>query len=101
LKIHPGGKFLYVSNRGHDSIACFTLDARSGRMTGAGQVATEKTPRSFDLDPGGKFLFAAGESSGKLAAYRIDPRTGGLERRATYRVGKRPWWVMTVMMRAK
>ena len=100
LRSHPSGKFLYVANRGHDSVACFTLDAE-GRLTAAGQVATEKTPRSFDLDPSGKFLFAGGEASGKVAAYRIDPDTGGLKRLATYDVGRRPWWVTAVEMPAK
>jgi len=100
VRVHPSGKFLYVANRGHDSIACFTLDAE-GKLTAAGHATTEKTPRSFDLDPSGKFLFAAGEASGKVAAYRIDPDTGGLKRLATYEVGKRPWWVMAVEMPAK
>jgi 6-phosphogluconolactonase len=100
LKVHPGGRFLYVSNRGHDSIACFTLGG-DGRMAAAGQVATERTPRSFDLDPSGKFLYAAGESSGKLAAYRVDPRTGGLKRLATHAVGRHPWWVLAVELPAQ
>ena len=100
IKVHPGGKALYVSNRGHDSIARFTLDAE-GRLTAAGQVPTEKTPRSFDLDPSGQFLFAAGEGSGKVAAYRIDRDSGGLTRLTTQQVGPRPWWVLAVEMPAK
>jgi formylglycine-generating enzyme required for sulfatase activity len=68
IRAHPSGKFLYVSNRGHDSIAAFAL-ADDGKVLGIGQESTEKTPRSFDLDPSGKYLFAAGESSGKLASY--------------------------------
>ncbi len=101
IRVHPTGRFLYVANRGHDSIACFSLDARDGRLTATGQVPTEKTPRSFDLDPSGQFLFAAGEASGKLAAYRVDPQTGGLTRLMTYEVGKQPWWVMAVEVPAK
>jgi 6-phosphogluconolactonase len=100
LKVHPGARFLYVSNRGHDSIACFTLGG-DGRMAAPGQVATEKTPRSFDLDPAGQYLYAAGEASGKVAAYRIDPRTGALKRLATYSAGKQPWWVMAVELPAQ
>jgi 6-phosphogluconolactonase len=95
IRIHPSGKFLYVSNRGHDSIAAFAL-ADGGKASGIGQEPTEKTPRSFDLDPSGKYLFAAGESSGKLAAYGIDPDSGRLKRRETYKVGKTPWWVLAV-----
>ncbi len=97
IRAHPSGKFLYVANRGHDSIARIDLD-EAGKLTAAGQTPTEPTPRSFDLDPDGRFLFAAGESSGKLAAYRIDGKTGGLERVATYAVGPRPWWVMAVRL---
>jgi 6-phosphogluconolactonase len=100
IRIHPSGKFLYVSNRGHDSIACFALDEQ-GRMSATGQVPTEKTPRSFDLDPAGGYLFAAGESSGKLAGYRIEPMTGKLTRLTTYEVGKMPWWVMVMELPAQ
>jgi 6-phosphogluconolactonase len=97
IRIHPSGKFLYVANRGNDSIAGFDVDA-AGKLTARGQTPTEKTPRSFDLDPDGRFLFAAGESSGKLAAYRIDDKTGGLERIAAYDIGPMPWWVLVVRM---
>jgi 6-phosphogluconolactonase len=95
IRVHPSGKFLYVSNRGHDSIAAFALDGE-GKVSAVGQEPTEKTPRSFDLDPTGKYLFAAGESSGKLAAYTIDGNSGRLKKQETYEVGKMPWWVLAV-----
>jgi 6-phosphogluconolactonase len=95
IKVHPSGRFAYVSNRGHDSIACFALDD-DGKLSALGQTPTEKTPRSFDIDPSGKYLIAAGESSGKLAVYRIDPKTGELTRLATCEAGKMPWWVLAV-----
>jgi 6-phosphogluconolactonase len=98
IKIHPTGKFLYGSNRGHDSIALFALGERDGKLTAQGQEPTEKTPRSFDLDQVGKFLYAAGESSGKLACYRVDPKSGKLTRFATLNVGKTPWWVLAVAL---
>ena len=100
IKVHPSGRFAYVSNRGHDSIAAFSLDD-NGKLSALGQAETEKTPRSFDIDPSGKYLFAAGESSGKLAGYRIDPKTGKLTRFATYEVGRTPWWVMAVELRRR
>jgi 6-phosphogluconolactonase len=100
VKVHPSGRLVYASNRGHDSIAAFALDD-DGKLSVIGQAATEKTPRSFDIDPSGKYLFAAGESSGKLAGYRIDPKTGELTRLATYEVGKMPWWVLAVELRPK
>lgn len=98
IKLHPSNRFLYVSNRGHDSIARFHVNQETGELTSLGQTATEKTPRSFDLDPSGTFLFAAGEASGKLAAYRVDKGSGALDRIATYSVGRTPWWVMAVRL---
>jgi 6-phosphogluconolactonase len=95
IRIHPSGKFLYVSNRGHDSIACFALD-EEGKVSATSQEPTEKTPRSFDLDPAGKYLFAAGESSGKLIAYNVDSKNGQMKKLETYEVGKTPWWVLAV-----
>jgi 6-phosphogluconolactonase len=96
VKVHPGGKWVWVSNRGHDSLAAFGIDADSGKLKALGQTPTEKTPRSFDIEPDGQFLLAAGEGSGKLAVYRIDPGTGQLTRLHTYDVGKSPTWVLAV-----
>jgi hypothetical protein len=67
----------------------------------AGQEATERTPRSFDIDPSGKFLCAMGESSGKVASYRIGGKTGKLNRITTLNVGKMPWWILVVALPEK
>jgi 6-phosphogluconolactonase len=96
VKVHPGGKFIWVSNRGHDSLAGFTLDGNTDNLQALGQTPTEKTPRSFDVEAGGRFLLAAGEGSGKLAVYRVDPETGRLTRLHTYDVGKSLSWVLAV-----
>jgi 6-phosphogluconolactonase len=96
VKIHPNGKFVWVSNRGHDSLAGFAIDSATGNLTALGQTPTEKTPRSFDIEPAGEFLFSAGEGSGKLAVFRIDGSTGGLKRIHTYDVGKSLSWVTAV-----
>jgi 6-phosphogluconolactonase len=101
IRLHPSNRFLYVSNRGHDSIAGFRIDKETGELTSLGQTPTEQTPRSFDIDPSGKFLFAAGESSGRLAAYRVHELSGLLERIGTYDLGKMPWWVMAVRLPGK
>ncbi len=98
IRIHPNGRFLYVANRGHDSLAGFRIAPEEGRLTALAQTPTERTPRSFDLDPSGRYLYAAGESSGNLAGYRVDPETGALERFATWKVGKQPWWVLSVSL---
>jgi len=96
VKLHPSGRFLYVSNRGHDSLAAFSVDSATGRLTAHGQVPTEHTPRSFDIDPSGRYLYAAGEGGTRLASYRIDPASGALTRLETYEVGKTPFWVLLV-----
>ena len=100
-EIDRKGKFLYVANRGHDSIAGFRIDKDSGELTSLGQTPTEKTPRSFDFDPSGKYLFAAGEGTGRLATFRVSESAGTLERIATQDVGKEPWWVIGVRLPSK
>lgn len=97
VKVHPNGKLVWVSNRGHDSLACFAIDAK-GKLTSIGQTPTEKTPRSFEIDPDGRWLFSAGEGSGKLAVFRVDPDSGKLTREHTVDVGKSLTWVMAVKL---
>lgn len=97
IQIHPAGRFLYVSNRGHDSIAGFAIDG-NGYLTALGQQPAEPTPRAFGLDPTGNFLYASGQGSGKLTAYRIDQANGRLQALATYTVGERPMWVMVLRL---
>jgi 6-phosphogluconolactonase len=79
VAVHPSGKFLYASNRGHDSIAVFTIDPTKGTLTPVEYVATGgKIPRSFEIDPTGSLLFAANQDSNNIVAFRIDARTGRL-----------------------
>jgi 6-phosphogluconolactonase len=96
IHITPSGKFLYVSNRGHDSIAGFSIDDATGQLASLGQQPTEPTPRAFTIDPTGNFLFAGGQGSGNLASYRINLKTGELKPLETYVVGKNPMWVLVV-----
>src|SRR5207253_11384825 len=64
VQVHPSGKFLYGSNRGHDSIAVLAIEADTGRLRPAGQESTRgKTPRSFGVDPTGAYLLAANQDS--------------------------------------
>jgi 6-phosphogluconolactonase len=79
IHIHPNGKFLYASNRGHDSIAIFAIDPAKGTLTKVDNVATEgKIPRSFEIDPTGKYLFAENQKSDDIVVFRIDEKTGKL-----------------------
>ena len=94
IQISPSGKFLYAPNRGHNSIAGFSVDASSGRLTAIGQVSTEAVPSAFSLDPEGKFLFAAGSETGRLASYSVNSDTGELTPLETPSGGKRPMGVL-------
>jgi 6-phosphogluconolactonase len=79
IAVHPSGRFLYASNRGHDSIAGYAIDAATGKLTLLGvEPAEVKTPRHFTIAPGGKYLLAAGQSSGTVAVLVIDQTTGKL-----------------------
>jgi 6-phosphogluconolactonase len=80
VQVHPNGKFLYGSNRGHNSIAVFTIDNKTGKLTLAGNQAKGiKTPRNFGIDPTGKYLLVANQDSASILVFRIDPDTGLLE----------------------
>lgn len=77
--VHPSGKFLYGSNRGHDSIAIFKIDPKSGELTAVGhQGSGIKTPRNFNIDPTGKFLIVANQDGNSLVVFAIDQTTGEL-----------------------
>ncbi len=79
IAVAPSGRFLYASNRGHDSIAIFAIDAHTGTLTVVGWEPTQGTmPRFFALDPSGQFLYVANQSSDTIVAFRVDAATGGL-----------------------
>jgi 6-phosphogluconolactonase len=78
MAVHPSGKWLYVSNRGHDSIAVYEIE--KGGTLSLVEVAASRVrqPRGFDIDPTGRWLVAAGQSSNDLVSLAIDPETGKL-----------------------
>jgi 6-phosphogluconolactonase len=77
---HPSGKFLYGSNRGHNSITVFAIDPAKGTLTAVEQTPTGgKWPRNFNIDPTGTYLFAANEQSSDIFIFRIDPASGRLK----------------------
>jgi 6-phosphogluconolactonase len=100
IHLTASGQFLYVANRGHNSIAAFAVDASSGHLNSVGQVPTEAVPGAFGLDPTGRFLVAAGTVSGRLASYRIDGASGALTPLATYAAGQRPAAVLVTRLGA-
>ncbi|MBM3859082.1 MAG: hypothetical protein FJ395_05465 [Verrucomicrobia bacterium] len=77
--VHPNGKFLYGSNRGHDTIAVFKIDASTGKLTPVQHAPTlGNMPRNFNLDPTGKWLLAAHQNSDNVVVFRLDTATGKL-----------------------
>lgn len=75
----PNGKFLYVSNRGHDSIACFAIDASTGQLALKSHASTlGKFPRHFALDPSGNWMIVGNQNSGDLFVFKVDQETGAL-----------------------
>jgi 6-phosphogluconolactonase len=79
LAVHPNGKFLYVSNRGRDSIAILSIDGSTGALTSIGGTPTGgKEPRHFAIDPTGKYLLAENQLSDSILTFKIDPVTGEL-----------------------
>jgi 6-phosphogluconolactonase len=79
LEVHPSGRFLYASNRGHDSIAVFAIDPRAKTLTPVEHVPTQgKMPRNFAIDPTGAYLLAANQNSNNIVLFRIDQKTGRL-----------------------
>jgi 6-phosphogluconolactonase len=80
VQVHPSGNFLYGSNRGHNTIAVFSIDQETGKLKVVQHQSTlGKTPRNFGLDPTGKFLVAANQSSGDIFTFRINQDTGELK----------------------
>jgi 6-phosphogluconolactonase len=98
IHITPNGRFLYVSNRGHDSVAGFRVDQETGLLAPAGNTATEPIPRAFAIDQDGAFLYAAGRDSGRMGIYRIDPTNGSLEQTGSVATGQKALWVLPVRL---
>ncbi|MDA0711277.1 MAG: beta-propeller fold lactonase family protein [bacterium] len=99
IKMAPDGRCLYASNRGHDSIAIFSVN-KDGSLTALGHQPTEATPRFFELDPTGNFLLSVGQKSGHLSSYRINHENGKLEQMERFEVGKSPLWIQFVEKQA-
>jgi 6-phosphogluconolactonase len=79
IAILPNGKFLYTSNRGHDSIAIFSIDPAKGTLTKIDDVPTGgEEPRNFVIDPTGRYLLAENQNTNTIVEFRIDPATGKL-----------------------
>ncbi len=79
VAVHSSGKFVYGSNRGHDSIVVFSVNEKTRELTPVQHQSTQgKVPRHFEIDPSGNYLLAANQDSGTVVIFRIDPKTGRL-----------------------
>ncbi|MGQ9662795.1 MAG: lactonase family protein [Kiritimatiellia bacterium] len=79
VHVSPSGRFVYCSNRGHDSIAVFAVDSETGRVSVVGHTETRgRTPRNFVLTPDGDYLLAANQATGNVVVFRVDSRSGSL-----------------------
>ena len=80
IALHPSGKFLYASNRGHDSIALFSVDQKTGMLTFVEhQSVMGQRPRHFTLDPSGRWLIVENQDSDSVVVFSVDAKTGKLK----------------------
>lgn len=93
VRVHPSGGMVYVSNRGHESIAMFSIDPETGLLSAEGHVPAEACPRPIGIDPEGAFLYAGSDKTGKLTSYRIC-EDYKLEPLDTYQIGRIVSWIL-------
>ena len=96
LHLTPNGKFLYASERTSSTLAAFSVDSASGKLSYLSSAPTEKQPRGFAIDPKGRFLVASGEKSETISVYAIDPASGALKLLQKIPTGKGSNWVEIV-----
>jgi len=96
LHLTPDGKFLYAAERTSNTLAGFSVDGATGKLTYLASTPTEKQPRGFAIDSSGRYLVASGEKSGTITSYAIDPASGALRQVGQYPTGKGSNWVEIV-----
>ncbi len=80
IRIHPSGQFLYNTNRGHNSVTMYSVDAITGELDVIGWESTRgEWPRGMNIDPSGTFLYAANQNTDTIAVFRIQPSNGKLK----------------------
>ena len=100
IEITTDGKFVYASNRGHNSVAGFSVNSADGKLTSIGQFKTGNTPRSFNLSPDNNWVIVAGQKSHDLHVYKRNPGSGKLNKQPTVTpTGKSPSWVQFIPLK--
>lgn len=96
FQITSDGRFAYVCNRGHNSLAMIAIDPKTGQMKSLGQQPIGEVVRSISIPPGDRFVIVGGTVTGQLAVHAINPQNGKLTFRGKYEAGPRIWWVLNV-----
>jgi 6-phosphogluconolactonase len=96
IHITPNGRYLYVSNRGHNSIAGFCVNPESGRLERLSITPTEPIPRAFNISTSGYHLLVSGRDSGRLLSYHIDEHSGAIKEVSFCSTGRRVMWICTL-----
>src|SRR5690606_22940322 len=97
IRIHPNDRFIYASNRGHDSIAVLERDPSTGMLTLVETVPCGgRNPRNFALSPDGAWLLCASQTTNNLTVFRVDANTGRLTRVAGHATVSEPVCVLFV-----
>ena len=79
IHITPSGEYLYGSNRGHNSIVCYSIDKSTGKLTlNSFELTRGGTPRNFSLDPSGNYLLVANQNTNTIVSFKIDSKSGTL-----------------------
>lgn len=80
IVVAPSGRYIYASNRGHNSVAVFAIDPDTGQLTARGHTPTGgRTPRDINLDPSGRLLLAANQDGDSVVSFFVDAETGRVE----------------------
>ena len=80
IRIHPTGRFLYNTNRGHNSVTMFKIEPKTGELEVIGWESTRgQWPRGMNIDPSGTFLYAANQNTDNIAVFRVQPANGKLK----------------------
>ena len=96
LHLTSNGRFLYAAERTSSTIAGFSVEPASGKLTYLGSTPTERQPRGFRIDPTGRYMVVSGELSPTVSTYSIDAATGALKHVGKYPTGKGSNWVEIV-----
>ena len=98
IHMTPDGRLLYVANRGHDSLACYRVDSKTGRLTPLGHTPTDHWSRVFAIAPDGAHAYIAGRDEGRVGVYSLDQGDGALTLDRYYPVGRRTLWIQALRL---